>query len=234
MLLYGCTTWNLTKLMQKKQNGNSTRMLHAVLNESYKQQTTNQQQFGHLPPISQTIQLRQAKDVGYSWESKDKLISDILQWNPTHEQTGVGWPAKTFIHQLWADTWCHLKDLPRVWRQHFTIQPDFIDFPLQRGNIRSRCRCMMTRWYFITQIKNEDRICLVLRYFNHFRVFNTKFSLYINFKYIWFGLFGFYGISIILGYLMPSALYVYIYIKYVWFNLVALSLNVKQFYLTRR
>ena len=34
VLLYGCTTWALTKRMEKKLDGNHTRMLHAVLNKS--------------------------------------------------------------------------------------------------------------------------------------------------------------------------------------------------------
>ena len=34
ILLYGCTTWTLTKYMEKKLDGNYTRMLRAILNES--------------------------------------------------------------------------------------------------------------------------------------------------------------------------------------------------------
>ena len=49
--------------------------------------------------------------------------------------------------------------------------------------------------------------CLVLWHINHFRSFNTKSSLYIHIEYIWFRLFGFYGISTIVGYLMPNPLY---------------------------
>ena len=50
----------------------------------------------------------------------------------------------------------------------------------------------------------------VLWHINHCRLFNAKFSLYIYIKYIGFGLVGFYGISIIVGYLMPNPLYTYI------------------------
>ena len=32
--LYGCTTWTLTKHLEKKLDGNYARMLHAVLNKS--------------------------------------------------------------------------------------------------------------------------------------------------------------------------------------------------------
>ena len=45
---------------------------------------------------------------------------------------------------------------------------------------------------------------LVLWHINHCRLFNAKSSLYIYIKYIWFGLVEFYGISTIVGYLMPN------------------------------
>ena len=41
-------------------------------------------------------------------------------------------------------------------------------------------------------------------------VFRAKSSLYIYIKYAWFGLVGFYGISTIVGCLMPNPLYTYI------------------------
>ena len=42
------------------------------------------------------------------------------------------------------------------------------------------------------------------------RLFNAKSSLYIYIKYVGFGLVGFYGISTIVGYLMPNLVYTYI------------------------
>ena len=43
ILLYGCTTWTLTKRLKKKLDGNYTRMLRAILNKSWRQhpQDTN-------------------------------------------------------------------------------------------------------------------------------------------------------------------------------------------------
>ena len=35
ILLYGCTTWTLTKRLEKKLDGNYTRMLRAILNKSW-------------------------------------------------------------------------------------------------------------------------------------------------------------------------------------------------------
>ena len=53
----------------------------------------------------------------------------------------------------------------------------------------------------------------VLWHINYCRLFNANFSLYIYIKYIKFSLTGFYGISTIVGYLMPTPLYIYLYIK---------------------
>ena len=50
----------------------------------------------------------------------------------------------------------------------------------------------------------------VLWHINHCMLFNAKPSLYIYIKYIWFDLVGFYGISTIVGYLIPNPLYTYI------------------------
>ena len=43
------------------------------------------------------------------------------------------------------------------------------------------------------------------------------------FKIFWFGLVRFYGISTIVGYLMPNPLYTDIYIKYIWFGWVGVN-----------
>ena len=62
-------------------------------------------------------------------------------------------------------------------------------------------------------------IGLVLWHVNPCRLFNAKSSLYIFIKYISFDLVGFYGISTIVGYLMPNPLHTYILNLYdlVWF-----------------
>ena len=50
ILLYGCTTWTLTKRLEKKLDGNYTRMLRVILNKSWQQHPTRHQLYGHLPP----------------------------------------------------------------------------------------------------------------------------------------------------------------------------------------
>ena len=84
ILLYGCTTWMLTKQLEKKLDGNYTRMLQAILNKSWWQQPNRHQLYGHLPPISKTIQVRGSRHTGLCWKSRDKLISDVLLWTPTY------------------------------------------------------------------------------------------------------------------------------------------------------
>ena len=54
ILLYGFTTWTLTKYMEKKLDGNYTRMLRAILNKPWRQHPTKHQMYGHLPPITKT------------------------------------------------------------------------------------------------------------------------------------------------------------------------------------
>ena len=56
ILLYGCTTWTLTKRLKKKLDGNYTRMLRAILNNSWRQHPIKHQLYGHLPPVTKTIQ----------------------------------------------------------------------------------------------------------------------------------------------------------------------------------
>ena len=57
ILLYGCTTWTLTKRLEKKLDGNYTRMLRAILNKSWRQHPTRHQLYGHLPPSRKLFKL---------------------------------------------------------------------------------------------------------------------------------------------------------------------------------
>ena len=115
ILLYGCTTWTLTKRLEKKLDGNYTRMLRAVLNKSWRQHRTRHQLYGHLTPITKTIQVRRTRHVVHCWRSKDELISDVLLWTPTYGCAKAGRPAQTYIQQLCVDTGCNPEDLQRRW-----------------------------------------------------------------------------------------------------------------------
>ena len=114
ILLYGCTTWALTKRLEKKLDGNYTRMLRAILNKSWRQHPTRHKLYSHLPPITKTIQVRRARHAAHCWRSRDELIRDVLLWTPTHGRAKAGRPARTYIQQLCEDTGCCPEDLPRA------------------------------------------------------------------------------------------------------------------------
>ena len=114
ILLYGCTTWTLTKRLEKKLDGNYTRMLRAILNNSWRQHPIRHQLCGHLPPITKTIQVRRTRHAGHCWRSRDELIRDVLLWTPTHGRAKAGRSARTYIQQLCEDTGYCPEDLPRA------------------------------------------------------------------------------------------------------------------------
>ena len=114
ILLYGCTILTLTKWLEKKLDGNYTRMLRVILNKSWRQHPTRHQLYGHLPPITKTIQVRRARHAGHCWRSRDELISDVLRWTPTYGRAKAGRPARTCIQQLCEDTGCSPEDLPEA------------------------------------------------------------------------------------------------------------------------
>ena len=99
ILLYGCTTWTLIKWMEKKLDGNYTRMLQAILNKPWRQHPTKQQMYGPLSPITKTIKVRKTRHEGHWWRSGDELIRDVLQWTSSYSQSG-----RTYIQQLCEDT----------------------------------------------------------------------------------------------------------------------------------
>ena len=114
MLLYRCTTWTLTKRLEKKLDSNYTRMLRAILNKSWWQHPSKHQLYGHLPPIMKTIQVRWTRHSGHYWRSRGELISDVLLWTPTYGWAKAGRPAQTYIQQLCEDTGCSPEDLPEA------------------------------------------------------------------------------------------------------------------------
>ena len=114
ILLYGCTTWTLTKRLEKKLDGNYTRMLQAILNKSWRQHPTRHQLYGHLPPITKTIQAGWTRHAGLCWRSRDELISDVLLWTPTYGRAKAGRPARTYIQQLCEDTGWSPEDQPEA------------------------------------------------------------------------------------------------------------------------
>ena len=70
--------------------------------------------YGHLPPITKTIQVRRTRHAGHCWRSRDELISDVLLWTPTYGRAKAGRLARTYIQQLCENTGCSPEDLPEA------------------------------------------------------------------------------------------------------------------------
>ena len=100
-------------------------VLRVILNKSWRQHPTRHQMYGHLPPITKTIQVRQTRHAGHCWRSKDENISDVLLWTPAYGRKKAGRPARTYIQQLCEDTGYSPEDLSEAmnnrekWRERF-------------------------------------------------------------------------------------------------------------------
>ena len=134
ILLYGCTT----KRLEKKLDGNYTRMLRAILNQSWRQHPTRHQLYGHLPPITKVIQVRRTRRARHCWRSRDELRNDVLLWTPTCGRAKAGRPARTYIAQLCEDTGCSPEDLPETMN----------DREKWRERVRDICVSGTTWWWW--------------------------------------------------------------------------------------
>ena len=81
------------------------------MNKSWRQNPTRHQLYGHLPPITKTMQVRRTRHAGHCWRSRDELISDVPLWTSTYGRAKAGWPTRTYIQQLCVDSGCDPEDL---------------------------------------------------------------------------------------------------------------------------
>ena len=101
-------------VVKKMLDGNYLRILRAILNKSWRKHPPMPQLYGHLTPITKTIQVRRTRHAGHCWRSRDEPISDVLLWTPSHGRAKAGRPARTYIQQLCEDTGCSSEDLPEA------------------------------------------------------------------------------------------------------------------------
>ena len=144
ILLYRCITWTQTKRLEKKLDGIHIRTLGAILNKSWRQHPTRHKLYGHLPPISKTIQVWRTRHAGHCWRSKDELISDVLLWIPTYSRAKAGRPALTFIQQLSEDTGCSPENPPEAMN----------DWEKWRDRVRDIRAGGSTWWYYVSVLNS--------------------------------------------------------------------------------
>ena len=99
-LLYECTTWTLSKCIEK--------MLRALLNPESNIPQNRSCTATNLPSLKPS---KWDKHAGHCWRSKDELISGVLLWIPSHGHASIGRPTRTYLQQLCTDTECSLEDL---------------------------------------------------------------------------------------------------------------------------
>ena len=86
-------------------------MLRTALNRSWKDHLTKEELYGHIPPISKSLQQQRMKFTGHCWRSKEEQAGDVLLWKPTDGHQPRGRPKETYIDQLMDDTGCRLEEL---------------------------------------------------------------------------------------------------------------------------
>ena len=105
ILLYGCTTWTLTKRLEKKLDGNYTRMLRAILNRSWR----------NIPQETNCTATCLLSRKLFKLDGPDMQdTAGEAETTPTHGRAKAGRPARTYIQQLCEHTGCSPEDLPEA------------------------------------------------------------------------------------------------------------------------
>ena len=114
ILLYGCTTWTLTKRLEKKLDGNYTRNVESNIEQilattPHETPTVRPLASHHKNYTGQTSQTRRTL-----LEKQGRARKWRTPWTPTYGQAKAGWLARTYIQQLCEDTGCNPEDLPEA------------------------------------------------------------------------------------------------------------------------
>ena len=112
-----------------------------LLNKSWQQHPTRRQLYGHLPPVTKTMQARRTRHAGHCWRSKDEIVSDVLLWTPAYGRSKAGRPARTYIQQLCDYTRCNPEDQPKAMNERESWRESVRDF-------RASCTTWWWWWSF--------------------------------------------------------------------------------------
>ena len=109
ILQYGCITWTLVKRIEKKLDGNCTRMQQwywtkPVCNIPQNKSCT----------VTDHPSLKPFKSNEQDMQGTAGELSDVHLWTLSHEQAGAGRPSRNYLQQLCSDTGCSLEDQPNA------------------------------------------------------------------------------------------------------------------------
>ena len=125
VMLYCSPARTLSKKLERKLNGSHTIMLWVVLNLNQKTHPIIRRLYRQLPGISSVIRERRTQYAGLCYRRKDKVISDVILWDPKHGTAKVGRPVKTKL--LTEDIGLQLEDLHKkmddrlFWRERVNV-----------------------------------------------------------------------------------------------------------------
>ena len=114
--------------------------------------------YGHLPPISRTIYVRQTRHAAHCRRSKDEYICCVHLWTPTHGYTRVGRTARPEIYQLCVDTRYSVKDLTGA----MDNRDGWLEIVKEFRAINS------TRWWWWCEIQDNIKISLLFNLISSF------------------------------------------------------------------
>ena len=101
-LLYRCTTWTLTKRIEEKLDGNYTRMLRAILNNSWRQHPTKHQLYGQQTYIQQLCE-----DTECSPEDQPEAMNNREKWRERVRDIRAGGMTWWWWWYIYMSSWCN-------------------------------------------------------------------------------------------------------------------------------
>ena len=103
ILLYGSETWTVTKTFEDRINGCYTQLLRRVLNISWRDHKTNEEVYGEIPPLSNSVRKRRLQFAGHCLRASDQPVSRVLFWTPSEGHSSRGRRSTTYPDSISKD-----------------------------------------------------------------------------------------------------------------------------------
>ena len=115
--MYGCTTWSPAKKKKQEEKARwqiqKSAVLRTLLKKTWTQHTQKQVAVRPLVSHLSNHDGKTKTCAGQCWKSKNKFISEVLLWTPTHGQANAGQPVKTHTHtHIYVCIYYLLESLP--------------------------------------------------------------------------------------------------------------------------
>ena len=93
------------------------KMLRTVLGVIWKEHKTNEELYGKLMKVTDSLRVRRLRFIGHYWRNKDELANKVLMLEPKQGTRRRGKPATTYLDQLKKDTEMSSPEISRrLWK----------------------------------------------------------------------------------------------------------------------